>query len=161
MSNVLTYKEAKEGCEFLGDCMELRYTRFAGRPIQKWPMPPKEKSFFTCWAMNMVLDGDGFQCLIDQPSEDVDAFIKILGRLGAKKTSALVKSTIQALRDKTMNPSDEDKCTFAYYKLVKREKVWPRLLDYTGRPIFMRYFEKAQKLESEGKRLSNPKEWMD
>src|ERR1700739_4669000 len=101
MSGV-TLEDAKEGLKSLGMWMDSRYnSSFVGTPIQEWDMPRKEKAFFTVYAMNLVLESDGFDCLVSQEPEDVEAFIDLLRRLGAKKTSAFVRSTLAALRSKT------------------------------------------------------------
>ena len=157
MSNV-TVQEAKEGLESIGMWMDARYnSRFVGTPIQTWDMPRKEKGFFTVYAMNLVLESDGFECLVAQKPEDVDAFIDLLRRLGAKKTSAFVSNTLAALRSKA--PCDEDRCTSEYYDLFEREKVWLKLLDYVGRRIYVSYVLRAQAIQDAGGNLFNPKEW--
>src|SRR5438552_1789636 len=97
--------------------MDARYnSRFVETPIQTWDMPPKEKDFFTVYAMNLMLESDGFDSLVGQKPEDVEAFIDLLRRLGAK-TSGLVQSTLAALKSKT--PCDEDGCTSKYYYLFE------------------------------------------
>ena len=136
MSDV-SLQEAKEGLESLGMWMDTRHnSRFVGTPIQTWKIPRKEKGFFTVYAMNLMLESDGFDSLIEQKPEDVEAFIDLLHRLGAKKTSTFVRRTIAVLRSEA--PCDEDKCTSEYYDLFKREKVWLKLLDYVGRRIYVR-----------------------
>ena len=83
MSNNITVQEAKEGLESIGMWMDARYnSRFVGTPIQTWDMPRKEKGFFTVYAMNLVLESDGFECLAGQKREDVETFIALLSRLG-------------------------------------------------------------------------------
>ena len=157
MSRV-TLDEAKEGLESLGMWMDSRYnSRFVGTSIQTWDMPPKEKGFFTVYAMNLVLESDGFECLSGQKSEDVKAFIDLLHRLGAKKTSAFVRETLAGLSSKT--PSEEDECTSQYYDLFERDKVWLKLLDYVGRSIYMRYVARAQAIDAAGGSIFNPAEW--
>ena len=140
--------------------MDTRHnSRFVGTPIQTWDIPRKEKGFFTVYAMNLVLESDGFDCLVGQKPEDVEAFIHLLHRLGAKKTSAFVAATLTALR--TKSPCDEDKCTSEYYELFEREKVWLKLLDYMGRRIYMRYLLRAQAIEEAGENMFDPKQWTD
>jgi hypothetical protein len=157
MSSV-TLNDAKDGLESLGMWMDSRYnSRFIGTPIQTWDMPRKEKGFFTVYAMNLVLESDGFECLSGQKPQDVEAFILLLHRLGAKKTSAFVRSTLAALNDKTA--SEEDTATSEYYDLFKREKVWLKLLDYVGRRIYMRYLSRAQAIDAAGGSIFNPQEW--
>ena len=154
----ITVQDAKEGLESIGMWMDARYnSRFVGTPIQIWDMPPKEKGFFTVYAMNLVLESDGFDCLASQKQEDVEAFIDLLRRLGAKKTSAFVRSTLAAL--KAMTPADEDRCTSEYYDQFESEKVWLKLLDYIGRRIYMSYVLRAQAIEDAGGNIFNPKEW--
>jgi hypothetical protein len=158
MSDNVTLEEAKDGLEALGEWMECRYhVHFIGIPIQKWKMPRKEKNFFTCYAMNVVLESEGFRCLKSQNLEDVNAFIKILGKVGAKRTSSLVQNTLESLRNNI--PCDENKCTSAYYSNFKRERVWLKMLDYVGRSIYMSYLEKAQRIYEDGKNIFDFKEW--
>src|SRR4051812_30531205 len=122
MSDV-TVEEAKEGLESIGMWMDARYnSRFVGTPIQTWDMPSKEKVFFTVYAMNLMLECDGFESLAGQKPEDVERFIVLLRKLGAKKTAAFVQSTLAALSSKT--PREEYECTREYYKLFESEKVW-------------------------------------
>jgi len=158
MSNDITVQEAREGLESIGMWMDARYnSRFVGTPIQTWDMPRKEKGFFTVYAMNLVLESDGFECLAGQKQEDVKAFVDLLSRLGAKRTSSFVRSTLAAL--KSMSPSDEDKRTSEYYDLFEREKVWLKLLDYVGRRLYVSYVLRAQAIEEAGGNMFNPKEW--
>jgi hypothetical protein len=158
MSNDITVQEAREGLESIGMWMDARYnSRFVGTPIQTWSMPRKEKGFFTVYAMNLVLESDGFDCLATQKQEDVEAFMDLLGRLRAKETSAFVRSTLAALKSKTS--CDEDKCTSEYYELFEREKVWLKLLDYLGRRIYLSYVLRVQAIEEAGGNIFNPKEW--
>ena len=138
--------------------MDIRHNScFGGTPIQTWAIARKEKGFFTVYAMNLVLESDGFDCLVGQDPEDVKAFIDVLCRLGAKKTSAFVRRTVGALRSKT--PCDENKCTSEYYGLFEREKVWLKLLDYVGRRIYTRYVLKAQAILDAGENTFDPKQW--
>ena len=154
----ITVHEAKEGLESIGMWMDSRYnSRFVGTPIQTWEMPRKEKGFFTIYAMNLVLESDGFESLATQKQEDVKAFIDLLGRLGAKKTSAFVRTTLVAL--KSRKPSGDYKCTSEYYKLFEREKVWLKLLEYIGRGIYVSYVLRAQAIMDAGGNTFNPKEW--
>jgi hypothetical protein len=96
--SAVTLKEAKEALESLGDWMDSRYNRIdIEPPIQSWEMPRKEKDFFTVYAMNLVLEGDGFECLAEQERKDIEAFVRILRRLGAKETSSFVHSTLATL----------------------------------------------------------------
>jgi hypothetical protein len=158
MSDDVTIQEAKEGLGSIGMWMDARYnSRFVGTPIQTWDMPRKEKDFFTVYAMNLVLECDGFDGLVGQKAEDVKAFIDLLQCFGAKKTSVFVQSTLSALRSKS--PCDEDRCTEEYYKLFKREKVWLKLLDHIGRRIYMSYVHRAQAIEDAGGNLFDPKQW--
>ena len=157
MSSV-TLNDAKDGLESLGMWMDSRYnSRFVGTPIQTWDMPRKEKAFFTVYAMNLVLESDGFECLSGQKPEDVEAFLRLLHRLGAKRTSTFVRSTLAALNNKTA--SEEDEATSEYYDLFKREKVWLKLLDYVGRRIYVRYVLRAQAIQDTGQNLFDPKQW--
>jgi hypothetical protein len=160
MNDEITVEEAKEGSESLGMWMESRYhLRFIGLPIQQWEMPPKEKEFFTFYAMNIVMESEGFDSLKNQPVEDVKAFTKMLKKLGAKKTADLVETTLEQLRGGAS--CDEDEGTEKYYDLVAREKAWVKLLDYVGRKIFMWYLEKAQLIGSSGGNTFDPKAWQD
>lgn len=156
--SAITLKEAKEALEPLGDWMDSRYNRVNVKPpIQGWDMPRKEKDFFTVYAMNLVLESDGFECLVKQEPEDIRAFMRLLNRLGAKKTSAFVRTTLATLKNKT--PAEENECTSTYYRLFKRDKVWLRLLDHIGPRIYMRYFLRAQAIDAAGGSIFNPKEW--
>ncbi len=156
--SAVTLKEAKEALESLGDWMDSRYNRIAVEPpIQSWEMPRKEKDFFTVYAMNLVLESDGFECLAEQERKDIEAFVRILRRLGARETSSFVHSTLAILKSKT--PAEENDCTSQYYSLYKREKVWLRLLDYVGARIYLRYFRHAQAIDAAGGSIFNPKEW--
>lgn len=155
MSKASDSREAREACELLGQFMDFRYLRRTARPIQRWQIPAREKKFFTCFAMNVVLEGDGFECLVSQHLEDVQAFIDILGAIGAKKTSKLVSDTVTALRNNA--PCDENKHTSAYYSLVRRDRVWPKLVNHVGHGLFVRYFKKAQEIGEEN--IFNPKIW--
>jgi hypothetical protein len=157
MSEV-TVKEAQEGLASIGMWMDARYnSRFVGTPIQTWDMLPKERDFFTVYAMNLTLEGDGFGSLVEQQPSDVEAFIELLHRLGAEQTSAFVRSTVAALRAKT--PCDEDDCTSKYYDLFETEKVWVRLLDHLGRRIYMSYVLRAQAIDTAGGSIFDPKQW--
>jgi hypothetical protein len=158
MSDDISLQEAKEGLESLGMWMDTRHnSRFVGTPIQTWDIPQQEKGFFTVYAMNLVLESDGFECLVGQEPEDVEAFVILLQQLGAHKTSALVRKTVAASRGGTA--PDEDECTSKYYELFEREKVWLKLLDYIGPRIFQSYLLKAQAIEDAGGNTFNPKEW--
>ncbi len=156
--SALTLNEAKEAVEFLGMHMESRYNRVdVEPPIQNWDMPRKEKGFFTVYAMNLVLESDGFECLVDQEPKDIKAFIRLLSRLGAKRTSGFVRTTLDTLESKT--PSEENESTSKYYHLFRREKVWLKLMDYVGARTYMRYFLRAQAIDAAGGNIFNPKEW--
>lgn len=154
----ITVQEAKEGLESIGMWMDARYnSRFVGTPIQTWDMPRKEKEFFTVYAMNLMLESDGFDWLVGQEPQDVEAFIDLLRRLGAKKTSAFVQSTLAALRSKT--PCDEHGCTNEYYTLFESEEVWLKLLDHLGRRIYVSYVLRAQAIEEAGQSTFDAKQW--
>lgn len=158
MANELTLKEATDGMNFLGMCMETRHNHVdVEAPIQTWDMPKKEKEFFTVFAMNVVLEGDGFECLAEQHSPDLEAFIRLLKRIGAQKTSAFVKSTLATL--KNLAPAEEDQRTSKYYALFKRDKVSLKLLDYVGGRIYLSYYLRAQAIDTAGGSIFNPKEW--
>jgi hypothetical protein len=138
--------------------MDSRHnTTRASKVIQRWDIPRKEKGFFTVYAMNLVLESDGFDCLASQPKEDVAAFIKILRRLGAEKTSAFVRSTLATLSRKT--PLEENKCTSKYYRLFAKDEVWLKLLEYVGQRIFAAYCLKAQAINDAGKSVFDSKQW--
>jgi len=107
--------------------------------------------------MNLVLESDGFECLASQERHDLKAFIRMLTRLEAKKTSAFVQATLATLKRKT--PSEENKCTSKYYDFFERDRVWLRLLDYVGPRIYMRYSLRAQAIDAAGGSILNPKEW--
>ena len=53
----------------------------------------------------------------------------------------------------------EDKYSPAYFALVKRDKVWLKLVKFSGQQWFVRYSERAVQLQQEGKNIFNPKEW--
>jgi hypothetical protein len=153
-----TLKDAKEGLEALGLWMESRYSSCdIEAAIQTWDMPRKEKVFFTVYAMNLAMEGDGFECLARQDTKDVKVFIRLLNRLGARKTSAFVQTTLSTL--KSMTPAEENKCTSRHYMLFKREKVWLKLFDYVGDRLYVRYFLRAQAIDAAGGSILNPKEW--
>ncbi len=138
--------------------MDSRYNRRdVEPPIQTWDMPRKEKEFFTVFAMNLVLESDGFESLANQEPKDIQAFIRLLARLGAKQTSAFVRETLKDLKSKT--PAEENECTSKYYGFFKREKVWLKLLDHIGPRIYMRYYFRAQAIDAAGGSIFNPKEW--
>ena len=158
MSNKVSLEEAKDGLESLGMWMESRYhIHFIEVPIQKWDMPRKEKDFFTVYTMNIALESGGFDCLAGQKTEDVEAFMDILQRLGAETTAAFVRSTLTALE--RMSPQDEDRCTSKYYGLFERDKIWLKLMDFVGRSIYMRYVLRAQAIQEAGKNMFDPKQW--
>jgi|SRR6185503_10386002 len=157
MSDV-TVQEAKEGLESIGMWMDARYnSRFVGTPIQTWDMPPREKDFFTVYAMNLMLESDGFDSLVEQQPADVEAFIELLHRLGARQTSAFVRSTLAALEANT--PCDEDECTSKYYDMFESEKVWVRLLDHLGRRIYTSYVLRAHEIDAAGESIFDAKQW--
>ena len=154
----VSLKIAKEALEPLGTWMESRYNGGKVKPpIQGWDMPRKEKDFFTVYAMNLDLESDGFQCLVEQEPKDIRAFMRLLDRLGARKTAAFVRTTLATL--KKMPPAEVNKCTLAYYRLFKRDKVWLRLLHHIGPRIYMRYFLRAQAIDAAGGNIFDPKEW--
>ena len=154
----ITLKEAKEALESLGDWMDSRYNRSdVEPPIQTWDIPRKEKEFFTVYAMNLVLESDGFECLVEQEPKDVAAFVRLLQRLGAERTSAFVQKTLATLSDKS--PSEENECTSKYYELFRRDRVWLKLLNHIGPRIYMRYYLRAQAIDAAGGSIFNPKEW--
>src|SRR5258708_7103517 len=156
--SAVTNKDARKGLESLGMWMDTRYnSQFVGTLIQTWDIPRKEKGFFTVYAMNLMLESDGFASLAEQKSEDVEAFIDLLHRLGAEQTSAFVRDVVATLKRKAA--CDEDKCTSDYYELFEREKVWLKLLDYVGRTIYMRYLRRAQKIEDGGGSTFDAKRW--
>jgi hypothetical protein len=154
----ISLEEAKEGLEAVGMWMDARYnSRFVGTPIQTWDMPRKEKCFFTVYAMNLMMECDGFESLAQQKPEDVKAFIDLLRSLGAKKTATFVREALESLKSKT--PDEENESTSDYYRLFKREKVWLKLLDYIGRDIYVSYVLRAQAIEDAGGNLFDPKQW--
>lgn len=119
----ITVQEAKEGLESIGMWMDARYCgRFVGAPIQTWDMPSKEKEFFTVYAMNLMLESDGFESLIRQNADDVEAFQELLRRMQANQTADFVQSTLEAMRSKP--PLDGSSYTRQYYDLFERDKVW-------------------------------------
>ena len=142
----------------MGMFVELRYdNQRVDQPIQKWKMPAIEKGFFTCYAMNLCLESDGFDCLANQKTEDVRAFIRILKQLGASKTSEIVGETIQALRKK--KPCDTGERTSAYYRTAERETLWLKLLDYVGERIHTAYVNRAEEIHTAGRSIFSSKEW--
>ena len=153
----LTLNEAQEGFQTLGLWMGTRYNRFAEDPIQKWDMPPREKDFFTVYAMNLVLESDGFDSLAAQEPEDVQAFIRLLDKLGAANTSAFVRNTLATLKSKT--PDEKDKCASNYYKVFERDEVWLKLVDLIDIPTYTRYSLKAQAIEAAAGDIFDPAEW--
>jgi hypothetical protein len=160
MNHEITVEEAKEGLESLGMWMEARYHLwFIGLPIQEWKMPPKEKAFFTFYVMNVVMESEGFSSLKNQPIKDVNVFIKMLKKLGAKKTATLVETTLEQLRGGVS--CNKNECTEKYYDLVVQEKAWVKLSDYVGGKIFMWYLEKAQQIGLVGGNTFDPKAWQE
>jgi hypothetical protein len=160
MSDKMTTEKVKVGLESLGMWMESRYSlRYSGLQIQKWEMPRKEKEFFTFYAMNLVLESNGFDNLKDQEPADVNAFVMFLEKLGAKKTSLLVRNTLDKLKDG--RPCDENKCTQQYYDSVAREKIWLSLLDHVGLDVYRWYLERAEQIENSGGNSFDPKLWQD
>jgi hypothetical protein len=157
MSHRADLRAAKEGAESLGMWMETRHNHGQKAPIQKWKIPPKEKGFFTVYAMNLVLESDGFPALLEQNALDVKAFTAMLHRLGAEKTSSFVKSTLAALRKNTVgNPN---KFSTEYYRLFARDELWMKLVQYVGERIFMGYCLKAQAIADSGGNIFDPKQW--
>jgi len=158
MSSV-TLQEAKDGLSSVGMWMDLRYNSggFVGKPIQTWDMLAKEREFFTVYAMNLVLESDGFDSLVGQEPQDVEAFIGLLRHLGAKKTSDFVQSTLATLRSKA--PCDEDGCTSKYYEFFESEQVWLKLLDHLGRRIYMGYVTRAEAIHAAGQNVFDAKQW--
>jgi hypothetical protein len=158
MSGKVTHQEARDGLESLGEWMEYRYhVHFIGIPIHNWKMPRKEKNFFTCYVMNVVLESEGFRCLKTQNPKDLNIFIRILSKVGAKRTSLLVQNTLESLMKNL--PCDQDKCTSEYYRTFEREKVWLKLLDYVSQSIYMRYLKRAQEIAKAGGSIFDYKEW--
>lgn len=158
MTDGLTNQEAKDGLQSIGMWMDARYnSRFVGTPIQTWDMPRKEKEFFTIYAMNLMLESDGFDGLADQKQEDVKAFVDLLQHLGANKTSDFVQSTLAALKSKS--PCDEYEYTSKYYEIFEGEKVWLKLMDHLGRRIYLSYLFRAQAISEAGGNIFDPKQW--
>ncbi len=158
VASKITTKQAKEGLEAIGMWMDTRYnSRFVGTPIQTWDMPPKENGFFTVYAMNLMLESDGFDSLAHQKPQDVKAFVNLLQSLGAPKTATFVRQTLAALKSKTRDKKNE--ATSNYYDLFKSEKVWVKLLDYVGRDIYVSYVLRAQAIEEAGGILLDPDQW--
>jgi hypothetical protein len=150
-------QNAAETCKWLGTYMQLRYQRAdSGPPVVDWLMRAEEKDFFICWWMNQVIESDGFGALGDQHPRDVEAFVQILDKAGASKTSRLVG---EGLTDLKRGALREDKFSPAYFDLVKRDKVWLKLVKLAGQDWFVRYSERAVELERKGKNICNPKEW--
>jgi hypothetical protein len=119
-------------------------------------MPAEEKDFFICWWMNQVIESDGFGTLGQQHPRDVEAFARILDKAGASETSQLVRDGLSDLRRGALR---EDKYSPAYFDLVKRDKVWLKLVKSTGQEWFVRYSERAVQLQGDRKNIFNPKEW--
>lgn len=158
MTDEVTLEDARDSLEALGQWMECRYhIHFIGQPIQKWKMPAKEKAFFTCYAMNLVVESEGATCLKNQKAEDVGAFVQILKKVGAKKTALLVQSALETFDGRANG--NEDNSANDYYRAFAEEKVWLRLLDFVGRGIYMRYLEKAQRIEQAGENIFDHKQW--
>jgi hypothetical protein len=154
----ITNAEAKEGLEAVGMWMDTRYnSRFVGTPIQTWEMPPKEKGFFTVYAMNLMVECDGLESLSHQKPQDVEAFIDLLHRLGAEQTSACVRSELNALKNESSRDAREH--TDGYYDLFEHEKVWLKLLEYLGRDIYVSYVLRAQAIGDAGGNTFDPEQW--
>src|SRR5436305_14802391 len=96
----LTQSEAHEIFDTIGMYMDTRFSFCdVEQPIQTWDIPRKEKAFFTVYAMNLVLESDGFSSLSSQAKLDLDAFVRLLIRFGAKKTADSVVSALGIIRD--------------------------------------------------------------
>jgi hypothetical protein len=150
-------KNAAETCQWLGTYMQLRHQKLdAAPPVSDWPMPAGEKEFFICWWMNQIIVGDGFGSLEGQHSKDLQEFVQILDKAGAKETSQLVQ---EGLNDLKRGALDENKYSPAYFDSVARDKVWLKIVKATGESFFARYSQRAVELERKGKNLFNPKEW--
>ena len=102
------------------------------QPIQSWNIPRKEKVFFTVYAMNLVLESDGFNNLSEQPKTDLDAFARLLIRLGARRTADAVVRALEIIRE--TGTCNEDDCIGLYHKAFLREKVWLKLCHYVQWP---------------------------
>ena len=127
------------------------------RPIQTWNIPRKEKAFFTVYAMNLVLESDGFGNLSLQAKVDLDTFVRLLIRFGAKKTADSVVSALKTIRD--TGKCNEHDCIGRYHRAFLREKVWIQLCRYISGPTFRRYYERSQSILGHGGSVLNPKEW--
>jgi hypothetical protein len=150
-------KNAADACGWLGTYMQFRYQRADSKPpIHDWPIPGGEKEFFICWWMNQLVESDGFGTLGQQHPKDLEAFIQILDQVGAKETSRLIREGLSALKRGALR---EDKFSPAYFALVKRDKVWLKLVKSTGQDFFVRYSARAVQLQREGKNIFNPNVW--
>jgi hypothetical protein len=150
-------QNAAETCKWLGTYMQLRHQKPGGAPpVSDWPIPAGEKEFFICWWMNQIIESDGFGSLEGQHPKDVEAFVEILDKVGAKQTSQLVREGLDHLKCGVLA---ENKCFPAYLDSVARDKVWLKTVKATGESFFARYSERAIELESKRKNLFNPKEW--
>jgi len=127
------------------------------QPIQSWEIPRKEKVFFTVYAMNLVLESDGFNNLSEQPKVDVDTFVRLLIRFDARKTADSVVLALGIIRD--TGKCNEGDCIGRYNRAFLREKVWVSLCYYVSGPTFRRYAERAQSILDGVGNIFNPKEW--
>jgi len=154
----LTQSEAHEIFDTIGMYMDTRFSFCdVERAIQTWNIPPKEKAFFTVYAMNLVLESDGFSSLSSQTKLDRDAFVRLLIRFDAKKTADSVVSALGIIRN--TGTCNENDCITRYHRAFLREKVWIQLCHYISGPTFRRYFERSQSIIAHGGSVLNPKEW--
>jgi hypothetical protein len=154
----LTQSEAHEIFDTIGMYMDARFSFCdVEKPIQSWDIPRKEKAFFTVYAMNLVLESDGFNNLGAQPKVDLDAFVRLLVRFGAKKTADSVVSAIKMIRE--TGTCNEDQFIRRYHRSFLREKVCLKLCHYISGPIFQRYAERAQSIVDAGGNVFNPRKW--
>src|ERR1051326_3016874 len=111
----LTQSEAHEIFDTIGMYMDTRFSFCdVEQPIQTWDIPRKERTFFTVYAMNLVLESDGFHNLSVQPKSDLDAFVRLLIKFGARKTADAVVSALGIIHHTgTCNEKD---CIGLYHK---------------------------------------------
>ncbi len=157
MSEDLESQEAADAAEALGLWMDLRHNSGGGIPIQSWNIPPKEKLFFTIYAMNLVLESDGFDGLLEQPPADVEAFIALLDQVRADQTAYLVRRTVAALKNN--RPCDANACTDTYLDLFEHDQVWPKVMHSVGRRLVASYALKARAIEQAGGSSADPRQW--
>ena len=131
----LTQSEAHEIFDTVGMYMDTRFSFCdVEQPIQTWDIPREEKAFFTVYAMNLVLESDGFSNLSLQAKVDLNAFVRLLIRLGAKKTADSVVSALRTIRD--TGTCNEDDCIRRYHRAFLREKVWIQSCHYISAQHF-------------------------